>query len=46
MTHDEESVFAVIDSWADRDPTRCCARCKTPYNCGNDLCPCHLKGTR
>jgi len=20
---------------------RCCARCKTPYNCGNPVCPCH-----
>lgn len=21
---------------------RCCGRCKTPYNCGNPGCPCHL----
>lgn len=20
----------------------CCARCKTPYNCGNPACACHL----
>ena len=22
-------------------PTRCCSRCKTPYNCGNKGCKCH-----
>lgn len=21
--------------------SRCCGRCKTPYNCGNKACPCH-----
>lgn len=20
---------------------RCCARCKTPYSCGNPFCTCH-----
>lgn len=20
---------------------RCCARCRTPYNCGNPFCRCH-----
>lgn len=20
---------------------RCCAKCKTPYNCGNPACACH-----
>lgn len=23
------------------DPGRCCARCKTPYNCGDKVCVCH-----
>lgn len=23
--------------------TRCCARCRTPYNCGNPSCACHLR---
>ena len=28
----------------DRTPKpRCCAACKTPYNCGNDACRCHEK---
>jgi len=28
-------------------PGRCCARCKTPYNCGNEGCTCHqAKGAR
>lgn len=21
--------------------TRCCGKCKTPYNCGRPGCPCH-----
>lgn len=21
---------------------RCCARCRTPYNCGNARCRCHM----
>lgn len=24
---------------------RCCGRCKTPYNCGNPGCSCHLLAT-
>jgi hypothetical protein len=23
--------------------SRCCARCKTPYNCGNPGCACHAQ---
>lgn len=23
---------------------RCCAKCKTPYNCGNPACACHAAG--
>lgn len=22
-------------------PRRCCAKCRTPYNCGNTKCRCH-----
>lgn len=22
---------------------RCCARCRTPYNCGNPSCICHAR---
>lgn len=22
---------------------RCCAKCKTPYNCGSTTCTCHQK---
>lgn len=23
---------------------RCCAKCRTPYNCGNKSCSCHPAG--
>lgn len=22
---------------------RCCSRCRTPYNCGNKSCACHVR---
>lgn len=25
----------------ERKAQRCCARCRTPYNCGNTACGCH-----
>ncbi|GFL59247.1 hypothetical protein TUM15774_20980 [Neisseria gonorrhoeae] len=27
----------------ERPRTRCCARCKSPYNCGNTACACHAR---
>ena len=25
----------------EKAPSRCCSKCKTPYNCGNKSCRCH-----
>lgn len=27
----------------ERPTRRCCARCKTPYTCGNTACACHTR---
>lgn len=27
----------------ERPRERCCARCRTPYNCGNTACACHTR---
>lgn len=27
----------------ERQSQRCCARCKTPYNCANQACICHAR---
>lgn len=29
-----------------RTAPRCCARCKTSYNCGNRECRCHERGSK
>lgn len=38
-----ERLFAVEQAAARPEPraSRCCGRCKTPFNCGNKACPCH-----
>jgi hypothetical protein len=42
--HIADRIRAVEAAAAQSKPrvlSRCCGRCKTPYNCGNGWCACH-----
>ncbi len=33
--------YAVPETQPKQQQQRCCAKCFTPYNCGNQDCACH-----